>query len=263
MSANARPTKRSLKFQHAIVTNVGRVRERNEDLAASVPSAGLFVLADGMGGHPAGNVAAKLAVESALTFLTAKKIPHRARRREDRLAQAVSVANRTILDAAKVNQEAHGMGTTFSCIWVGKKQVHWAHVGDSRIYRIRGQKAEQMSRDHTVVQELIDKGQLDPNSFEAERLGHILTQAVGLEEHVQPDVAKTTLQPDDIFVLCSDGLSDLVPDEQITNLVLASDGDAQKAADDLVAAALAAGGHDNVTVVVVRPSADVREGSNT
>ncbi|MBI3179734.1 MAG: serine/threonine-protein phosphatase [Deltaproteobacteria bacterium] len=239
-----------MPFEHAILSNVGRIRNRNEDLAAAKAELGLFILADGMGGHPDGNLAAQIAVDTVLHYLTGE-VKGRPRDRGQKLANAIHEANAAILARADTSNGKPGMGTTLACVWLGKRFVYVAHVVDSRAYRIRNGEAVQLTHDHTVVQTLVDRGQLDADAPEASQFGHILTQAVGLESAVKPEVSRHPANVGDVYLLCSDGLSDLVADERIARAV-AGASDLQAAADRLVSEALEAGGHDNVTVVLAR-----------
>lgn len=248
----SRSKPRGGRFPHATLTDVGRVRERNEDLAHADPRRGLFLLADGMGGHPDGNLAARIAIETTRRYLTAAGVAKRPRDRGQKLVAAIKAANRAILERAVVDDSGVGMGTTIVAVWLGKKQVHVAHVGDSRAYRIRDGRAMQLTRDHTVVQALLDRGDLAEGAPEIMQLGHILTQAVGLDPAVEPEVHVHPLEPGDVFLLCSDGLSDLVPEAAIGAIIRAAEGDISAAASGLVATALNSGGHDNVTVVLAR-----------
>ncbi len=244
--------KKVAQFPSATLTDVGRVRERNEDVAVADPKRGIFVLADGMGGHPDGNLAARIAADASLHYLTAKNLPGRPRDRGERLAEAIRFANSAILERSTTQGGEPGMGTTLAVAWFGKRQAHVAHVGDSRIYCVREGVVSRLTHDHTVVQALIDRGELRDGAPEVAQLGHILTQAVGLDPHVEPEVSVFDSETGDVLVLCSDGLSDLVPDAAIGAIVNASGSDLDKAAHDLVETALNAGGHDNVTVVVAR-----------
>jgi PPM family protein phosphatase len=241
-----------MMLQQVIRTHVGLVRSRNEDLAATAADRGLLVLADGMGGHPAGNLAAKLAVEAAMQYLTAKQVTGRPRDRWGRLGQAVAAANEAILDAVMNGFAEPGMGTTLICAHVAPRQVRVCHIGDSRVYRLRKRRARQLTRDHTVVRELVDKGQLAPDSAQVKQYGHILTQAVGLEVSIRAERSQAALVPDDVILLCSDGLSDAIAAAEMASIVDAHRGSLEQAADGLVEAALRAGGHDNVTVVLAR-----------
>lgn len=240
-----------MRAAHAILTDVGNVRERNEDHAGGDAERGLFLLADGMGGHPAGHLASQVAIETAMTFLTEKRIPGRARGRAEKLGQAIQMANHAILSLGQQHREVAGMGTTLVGMWLGKKKAHFAHVGDSRAYVIRDNEAHILTRDHTVLRELIERGELTEDAPEAAHIGHILTQAVGLEPDITPDIVTLEVKRRDVFLLCSDGLSDLLPPDRIGELLKGQE-DLEASARILVEAALAAGGHDNITVVLAR-----------
>jgi protein phosphatase len=238
---------------HAILTDVGNIRDRNEDLADVDAKRGLYLLADGMGGHPDGNLASRLAIEAAKKYLTAKKVAGRPRTRGAKLEQAIHAANRAILERSTATQDGRpGMGTTLVLAWLGKQYLDVAHVGDSRLYRVRDGVAECLTRDHTVVRALVERGDLEPDSPEVLQLGHILTQAVGLDPGIEPEVGRFPARQGDLYVLCSDGLSDLVPDSAIGTIVTTLASDLENAAKALIATALNAGGHDNITVIVVR-----------
>ena len=241
------------RFRHVILTDVGQVRERNEDLAWGSDELGLFLLADGMGGHPDGNGASRIAIETAVATLTGRDALTDPESRAARMAGAILAANRAIMAASPstTTPAPTGMGTTLSCLWLDGQVAEVAHVGDSRIYRLRGTVIEQLTRDHTVACELINRGVIQADSEEARQLGHILTQAVGLEQDLHPDTMALELTGDDVYLLCSDGLSDLVEPELMADLLLAAEGDLDLGARSLVEAALAAGGHDNVTVLLV------------
>ena len=242
-----------MRSVHAIVTDVGNVRERNEDHAGGDPERGVFLLADGMGGHPAGHLASRVAIDTALAFLTEKRVPGRARGRAEKLGQAILAANHAIFALGEQHEEVAGMGTTLVGMWLGKKHAHFAHVGDSRAYIYRDGEAQPITRDHTVLRERIDRGELTADAPEAAQIGHILTQAVGLEAEVTPDLSSLPVKRDDVFLLCSDGLSDLLKPPRIAELLNgAAQGDLEGKAAALIEAALAAGGHDNITVVLAR-----------
>ncbi|MEL6544236.1 MAG: protein phosphatase 2C domain-containing protein [Myxococcota bacterium] len=242
-----------MRALHSILTDVGNVRERNEDHAGGDPERGLFLLADGMGGHPAGHLASQVAIQTAMAFLTEKRVPGRARGRGEKLGQAILAANHQILQLGVEHQEVQGMGTTLVGMWLGKSKAHFAHVGDSRAYLYREEEAHILTRDHTVLRELVDRGELSPDAPEAAQIGHILTQAVGLEEDIAPDIVTLETQKNDVFLLCSDGLSDLLKPPRIAAILNGVDkNNLDDRAQKLVQAALEAGGHDNITVVLAR-----------
>jgi len=232
-----------------IKSDVGLVRQRNEDMAAAIPEKGIFLLADGMGGHAAGDLASRVAIETVLAYLTEPKIPGRPRARKDKLLRAVAAANQAVQLAGHYSGQ-QGMGTTLVCLWVGTRQVDLVHVGDSRAYRFREGALEQVTSDHTVLRYLLEEGEIELGSPEAKQVGHILTQAIGLEHVLEPEVLRLTYRPGDIFLLCSDGLSDMVNDETIAHIIAETCSNYEEASQALVQAALDAGGVDNVTVVL-------------
>lgn len=242
-----------MKADYAILSDVGNVRQRNEDHAGGDCDRGIFLLADGMGGHPAGDLASRVAIETGMGFLTEPKVPGRARGRGQKLGQAIEIANRAILELGRQNSQVAGMGTTLIGLWLGRDEAHFAHVGDSRAYLYRGGEVRLLTRDHTLLRELIERGEIDEDSPQAGQLGHILTQAVGTEPAVRPDIATLKVRKRDLFLLCSDGLSDLLSVAQIADLLnSASAQNLDEKARLLVQAALEAGGHDNITVILAR-----------
>jgi protein phosphatase len=222
-----------------VVSDVGNVRDHNEDSYLVRPP--LFVIADGMGGHAAGEVASRLAVES----LSKSGLDETSA--DGAIRQAISIANRTVYDTATGTR--NGMGTTCVLLLIGNGTAHLANVGDSRIYLLREGELRQMTRDHTIVAEMLDQGLI--TSEDALRdAGSAITRAIGGDAAVDPDVVSLPVQDGDRFLLCSDGLTGMIEDERIRDVML--DGDsAQATAQRLVDAAKAAGGDDNVTVLVV------------
>lgn len=229
-------------------SHVGRVRERNEDAFHADEAAGLFLVADGMGGHAAGEVASSLAARTVVDRMSeAAGRPPTAGLR-DRLGAAILTAGRRIWEDGRRNPDRRGMGTTLTTLLVRDRAALVGHVGDSRAYRYRGGELEQLTKDHS----------LHPGSS-------VLTRALGTEERTRPDLAEHSVRRGDLFLLASDGLTDEVPDAEIAGILgrVASGeegGGARRAADELVEAALSRGGRDNVTVVVVRVLAPESEG---
>jgi PPM family protein phosphatase len=238
--------KGGLVVRSGAATDVGRVRGHNEDsvLADRV----LFVVADGMGGHAAGEVASGI-VTATLAELAAR--PHR---RRDDLVAALALANRRILESAARHPERTGMGTTAAGLAVvdAGGSDHWAvfNVGDSRVYRVVDGRLHLVTVDHSEVRELVDAGIITEDEARRHPLRNVVTRALGSEPAPTPDVWVLAPHPGERFVICSDGLSNELPDERIEELVARHD-DPQACAEALVAAALDAGGRDNVSVVVV------------
>ncbi len=239
-------------FEAAAATDAGRSRGHNEDSWFVAADLGLLALADGMGGYNAGEVASSLAIGSLVDYLRKEVSADGAADPLDLLARAIGAANASILAAAARRPECLGMGTTVATAWLLGSRLYYAHVGDSRIYLVRGGRLARLTRDHSVGQAMIDAGMPDAASSRRIALRGVLTRALGVEPSVEPDFGELALEPGDALMLCSDGLTDLVGDEGIAQLLLAH-ADPNARAQALVGAALDAGGYDNVTVVVALP----------
>lgn len=218
-------------------THRGHVRSRNEDSLLADPDRHLFVVADGLGGHTAGDVASQIVVNSLDRELDAAELDS-AGSLPDRLVKALLEAHGDVAEEARANPQYRGMGTTAVVARVAAdgSSVALAHAGDSRAYLLRGDRLERLTADH-----------VSPGIF-----GRALTQALGTEGPIDPDGAEVPLEAGDRLLLCSDGLTDMLDDQRIGRIL--ADGSAQEACDALVQAALDRGGVDNVTVVVVDPS---------
>jgi serine/threonine protein phosphatase PrpC len=226
-----------MRFVVGARTDVGRVREGNED--SYMVHEPLFAVADGMGGHQGGEVASKLALDTLLEATDGVA-----------LAQAVQDANRAVFERAGSDPALAGMGTTLTAFLADGDTLRLAHVGDSRAYLLRGGELRRITTDHTVVEGLVEKGELTPQEASIHPQRSILTRAVGVEGDVQVDQASLDLRPGDRLLLCSDGLTGMIEDDHI-NRILEERPDPQAAADALVEAANEAGGQDNVTAVVI------------
>ena len=223
-------------------TNVGKVRKNNED-SMLVTEPEIFIVADGMGGQAAGEVASKILVDTAKNFLPKIAEPLN----EDILTKSILKANAEILKAVRENKNYRGMGTTATILHIYKNRAYYAHIGDSRLYRVRNNNIEQITQDHSYVESLVRRGEITPAEARVHPLKNILTQAVGADDDITVDSGNLRLDTEDIFMLCSDGLTNMVADEDILKILLES----KNPADDLVQAALDNGGHDNITVIVV------------
>jgi protein phosphatase len=231
------------------VSDPGRSREHNEDSWRVVRDPGLLLLADGMGGYNAGEIAAELAIDCVARFAFEEPVSACSVDPLEQLAAAISTANASILAAAARRPECLGMGTTIAVAWVCGSRLFHAHVGDSRIYLLRRRRLARLTRDHSVGQAMIDAGVRErPGSLQASLRG-VLTRALGVETTVEPDFGEVALEPGDRLLLCSDGVSDFVDDAQ-TARILAREAPAAELADALVRTALGAGGSDNATAVV-------------
>ena len=233
---------------YAVASDTGRRRRRNEDNYVVTPP--LFAVADGMGGAQAGEVASQLAA-SALE--AGDSDAQEATKRIDELIQE---ANRRIFDRATTDPSASGMGTTMTVALVEGMTVAIGHVGDSRAYLVRGEHMEQLTDDHSLVNELVKSGKLSEEEAQAHPQRSVITRAVGTDPDVDVDGFTIEAEEGDVFLICSDGLSDMVEDEEILELVLANRDDLDKAVKALVAAANRVGGEDNITAVAFRISSE-------
>lgn len=229
------------KFYQA--TDVGRIRKNNED-SLIVIEPETFVVADGMGGQAAGEVASKMLVETVKNFLPLVPEPLN----EEILTKSILKANAAIIKTARENKNYRGMGTTATILHIYKNRAYYAHIGDSRLYRLRNKNLEQITEDHSYVETLVRRGEITPEEARVHPMKNILTQAVGADENISVDSGNLRIDVDDIFMLCTDGLTNMVTDENILKILLESG----NPADDLVQAALNNGGHDNVSVIVVK-----------
>nr|MBA2601013.1 Stp1/IreP family PP2C-type Ser/Thr phosphatase [Actinomycetota bacterium] len=224
-------------------SDVGRVREANED--SYLIADPLFVVADGMGGHIAGDVASSTAVK-----VIQDESGDASSENPGTLSKIISDANAAIWDKAQSDPALRGMGTTCTLVLVDESRVHIAHVGDSRAYRLREGHLEQLTEDHTLVGRMVQEGRLSLEEAQHHPQRSIITRALGVDEDVQVDLETVELSEGDRLLICSDGLSSMVDDRPIES-VLASESDPQRAADRLIEVANEAGGDDNITVVVI------------
>lgn len=237
-------------------TDVGRVRSGNED--SYLVDAPIFVVADGMGGHTGGEVASGTAIEM-ITETSREKPPVDV----GVLETYVKQANEAIWNKAQKNPSLHGMGTTCTLLHVEGSTVHIAHVGDSRAYLSRNGEISQLTEDHTLVERMVREGRISRDEAPRHPQRSIITRALGVDSQVEVDTTSIEVQAGDRVLVCSDGLSSMLNDRKIQE-ILESDSDAQQTADRLVEAANDAGGEDNITVVVldfdrdIQPSASAR-----
>ena len=226
-------------------THTGKVRYNNED-ALIVIEPKTFVVADGMGGALAGEIASQMLVETVKNFLAKTPAPWH----EKILAQAILLANDKILNEARRHEEYRGMGTTATILSLDNGQAYFAHVGDSRLYLLRNNFFRQMTYDHSYVETLVRRGELTPEEARVHPMKNVLVQAVGAVPDITIDKANFPTEHGDIFLLCTDGLTNMVEDESIKKILQS----ASDPADALINAALEAGGKDNISVIVVEAS---------
>jgi PPM family protein phosphatase len=232
-------------------TSKGRVRSSNEDAFGLEAAHGIYVVCDGMGGAAGGEVASRLAVDVVLERMSADPGGESGR---ERLHEAIAEANRVVLERADREPGLSGMGTTLVALLLGAEAGSGpalvAHAGDSRCYRLRGGKLERMTQDHSLVDEQMRLGAMTAEEAARSPLRSVITRAVGTQASVTEDVTEMRVEAGDMFLLCTDGLTREVNEEEIAR-VLEAEADVEQAAQKLVDAANEAGGRDNVTAVVV------------
>ena len=221
-------------------TDIGCLRDHNEDSLVVTPP--LFAVADGMGGHAAGEVASEIAVR-VLSELAPEHPDGEA------LGRAIEEANRAVIQAAREGRGRQGMGTTMTAAMLEGERLVIAQVGDSRAYLLHQGKLQQLTRDHSLMTDMIEAGQLTPEEARTHPQRSVITRALGSDAHLHPDIYEINVETGDRLLICSDGLSGMIFDDQIEN-TLRRVQDPQRCASQLVNEAIAAGGHDNVTVIV-------------
>lgn len=237
----------TLLLEMATATDVGRVRRRNEDEVRVLPEAGAAVLADGMGGHQAGDEASRLTVE-----VVSEEIAKADWADEPAMTSWIAAANRAIRELAAAHPPFRGMGATVVLAVCRDETLLFSHVGDSRLYRLWDNELYQLTEDHTLVQQYINEGMI--SSVEAKTWAgrNLLTQGLGIEDTTNPTFGQSSLYPGQTYLLCSDGLTDPVSDEQIAGILSDTRLSTEDAANELVAQANANGGPDNISVALIR-----------
>ncbi len=237
-------------------TETGHVRASNQDALAVLNDCGVWIVADGMGGHPAGDIAAQTAVAMA----TERARERAAWFREHPSAAAefvedlVTSANRRIHDLMEEKFYLKGMGTTFVALAITPTSTpvaHTAHLGDSRAYLYREGRLTQLTRDHTLVEKWVQRGQIDAATALTHPERHVLTKGLGMDVEMKPELTETPVTPHDLIMLCSDGLNKMLEDAAIASVLSRANGDPHRACHDLIEQSLSRGGEDNVTVIVV------------
>jgi protein phosphatase len=250
-----------LSLQVAGKSDVGCVRSNNEDHFGYDARCGVFVVCDGMGGQAAGEVASRMAVDSVLGYFrehcSSGSFPQVGRNFENAsananaLASSIYLANRTIFQSARSNAARRGMGSTIAAALVRQGACSIAHVGDSRIYLIRNGSIRLMTEDHSLVMEQVRRGLITREEAERSEMQHIITRALGSDSGVDPDLQDVPVLPGDILLLATDGLTKTVADSRVLAIVQSAPS-LESACDELVRAARAAGGDDNITCLLVR-----------
>jgi len=251
----------SQSLPSACLTDPGRVRDHNEDCIESRPEVGLYVLADGMGGYNAGEVASGMATSLIADGLQeqwqAREVEKLGREEAKKLAREaiaehVARANAAIFNTSQNNPECAGMGTTLVVCLFYDNFLAVGHIGDSRLYRLRGEAMEQVTRDHSLLQEQLDSGLITPEEAKLSQNKNLVTRALGIDPSVETEIHVHETQPDDIYLLCSDGLSDMMEDEEIRLTMLTLKSNPTLTVQQLVQAANDNGGRDNISAMLIR-----------
>lgn len=230
------------------ISDRGRVRPDNEDSLLVKPEQGLFVVCDGMGGHNAGEVASRLAIECISSLLD----KHKGKVTTDLLNQAIVKANELVWQQGQENQEWREMGTTVTAAVINKKRMLAANVGDSALYLLRSHTMRKVTTDHTLAQEMVKDGLIKSNEVKQSGYNHILTRALGVHPTLEIDNFEETLATGDIIMICSDGLSDMLLDDEMLDLLVQNETDLDAAAAALLEKALAGGGYDNISLILIK-----------
>jgi PPM family protein phosphatase len=237
------------------LSDIGLVRQNNEDVWAELPEEKFYVLADGMGGHQAGEVAAREAVNSLCAImkksLKSQKTKISLEEMNKIIANAIEQVNIAIYKMGRTEADLRGMGTTICCLLFYEEGIIYGNVGDSRIYRLREKQLIQLTKDHSLLRELLELGQISEQQATDFLYKNIITKAIGTEAKVEPSLYQSPVKKDDVYLMCSDGLSDLLnlKDIETTLNAFSSPQDAVK---ELIAKANQLGGHDNITVVIAK-----------
>lgn len=239
-----------MRFSCAARTDVGVVRSGNEDTYMMANERGLFIVADGMGGHAAGEVASEMAAR----LIAERYAPVKGMSDDELMGQmvgAIRSANAAIFERTVTEHDKRGMGTTATALALLPTRYLIGHVGDSRAYMLRGGVLSQITKDHSYVQEQVDAGRLTPEDARVHPYANVITRCVGSNGDVVPDLFIGTLDPDDLLLIASDGLTGMIEDEEL-HAILSEDVTLEEMVDRLIAEANRRGGLDNVTVIVVR-----------
>ena len=243
-------------------TDVGSVRDHNEDAIGCDENIGLAVLADGMGGHRGGEMASAITVSTVLETVTEKIKNIKAGETDEQTGysveslavhEAVALANKNVHDSSEANAQYRGMGTTVVVTLFYDDRFTVAHVGDSRLYRLRDMELEQITRDHSLMQELIDRGFYTPEQARNSLNKNLVTRAIGIDENVQIDIQEDIAMTGDIYLLCSDGVTDMIEDHLIKSVMLENENDLEKAVTEIIRLANEHGGKDNISALLIKP----------
>lgn len=244
------------------LTDVGLKRDHNEDSVLVAQELGLYAVADGMGGHAAGEVASKTAITTVQDFVEKAKTdkgftwPYGMQKEfsqdENILVSAVKLANREVCAMSEKDESYGGMGTTFAAIYLPEEKIHVCHVGDSRVYRFRNGELEPMTQDHSWVNEQLQRNIISEEEARQHRWRNVITRALGSRDAVEIDLTSVDAEAGDIFLLCSDGLTGMITDDQIADVLKEKGDDPEGACKVLIELSNEAGGLDNISAIIVR-----------
>jgi PPM family protein phosphatase len=251
-----------MKISYQALTDVGRKRKGNEDSHFVNPEQNLFVVADGMGGHAAGEVASRIAVESINEFICLTGgdeeitwpfgLDENISYDGNRLKTAIRFANKRVIEATREKTEYEGMATTVAAVLVDDTVANLGHVGDSRVYLFRAGGVRQLTSDHSWVNEQLLSGVISADQARSHPLRNVVTRALGGKADLQVEMQVHKIEAGDVLLLCSDGLTTMLPDDEMGRLVKEAGDDLRQAAESLVAAANERGGEDNITVLLLK-----------
>ncbi|WP_061215098.1 Stp1/IreP family PP2C-type Ser/Thr phosphatase [Syntrophomonas wolfei] len=230
------------------LSDLGLKRRKNEDAYLINESWGLYVICDGMGGHRGGDVASQLAIKTINDCFEKDLLE----KNISLLNHSIQQANNIIWEQGNINPEWHEMGTTVTAALINGLKLEIAHVGDSGCYLFRAAEINRINRDHTLAQEMVDQGIIKTSEKRLSSYNHILTRALGVERQVLVDNYELELSEGDLLLLCSDGLSDMLEENEILNIVAGFEDDLNKTASMLLQQALERGGFDNITLILIR-----------
>lgn len=234
-------------------TDIGKARELNQDyyyISSPEEEIKLYILADGMGGYKGGEVASRLATEAAKKYIfdNFEKIEKQKDEILKLVKDATIYANMVVYDKSKEIKELEGMGTTLEICLIYNNKAYIGHIGDSRIYRLRKGIMRKLTKDHSYVQQLVEDGKITREEADTHPKKNMLTKALGCTPYVEPDLRARNIEKDDILIMCSDGLTNMLKEEQICKII---QDNPQTAADELIKKANESGGYDNITVVII------------
>ncbi len=234
-------------------TDIGKARELNQDYYYVSPPTDeikLYILADGMGGYKGGEVASKLATETVKEYIyeTFDQIDKQKETILEMIRQAMNYANQKVYEKSQNQKELEGMGTTLEVCLIYNNKAYIGHIGDSRIYRLRKGVMRRLTKDHSYVQQLVEDGKITRQEATTHPKKNMLTKALGCTPYVEPDLRARNIEKGDVFMMCSDGLTNMIAEEKICETILE---DKSSAADELIKRANSFGGYDNITVVII------------